>query len=128
MNSATNRLTGRSYSSVGSPCCWIRPSRMTTMTSLIVSASSWSWVTYTNVIPTSRWSGLELELHLLAQLEVEGAQRLVEEQHGGLVDERPGEGDPLLLAARQLPGPALAVAGEPDERERLGDAALLVAP
>ena len=31
---------------------------MTTMTSDIVSASSWSWVTYTNVIPTSCWSAL----------------------------------------------------------------------
>ena len=29
---------------------------MTAIRSLIVSASSWSWVTYTNVIPTSDWT------------------------------------------------------------------------
>ena len=45
---------------------------------------------------------LELDLHLLAQLEVEGAERLVEEQHLGVVDERPGERDPLALAAAEL--------------------------
>src|SRR6187397_864855 len=36
----------------------MRPFCMTTMVSLIVRASSWSWVTYTNVIPTSCWSCL----------------------------------------------------------------------
>ena len=45
---------------------------------------------------------LELDLHLLAQLEVEGAERLVEQQHLGLVDEGPGQGDPLPLAAGEL--------------------------
>ena len=78
--------------------------------------------------PDLALEGLELELHLLAQLEVERAERLVEEEHGRAVDERPGERDPLLLAARHLPGPAPLVAGEPDEPERLAHpAALLVA-
>src|SRR5207247_4340175 len=45
---------------------------------------------------------LEEELHLLAQLQVERAERLVEEQHLGPVDERAGEGDALALAAREL--------------------------
>ena len=49
--------------------------------------------------PDLALEGLELELHLLAQLEVEGAERLVEEEHGGPVDERAGERDALLLAA-----------------------------
>ena len=89
---------------------------MTTMTSLIVSASSWSWVTYTNVIPTSLLEGLELELHLLAELQVECAERLVEEQHRRMVDERPGERDALLLAARHLPRPASLVARQADHR------------
>ena len=44
----------------------------------------------------------ELELHLLAQLEVEGAERLVEQKDGGLVDERTRQRDALLLSARQL--------------------------
>ena len=69
--------------------------------------------------PDLALEGLELQLHLLAQLEVEGTQRLVEEQHGGPVHERPGEGDALLLAAGHLPGPALAVAGQADQRQRL---------
>ena len=48
---------------------------------------------------------LQLELHLLAQLHVERAERLVEQQRGGPVDERARERDPLLLAARELPRP-----------------------
>ena len=47
---------------------------------------------------------LELELHLLAQLEVERAERLVEQQHPGPVHERPGKRDALSLATRQLAG------------------------
>ena len=44
---------------------------------------------------------LQLELHLLAQLHVERAQRLVEQQGRGLVDERPRQRDALLLASRK---------------------------
>ena len=66
--------------------------------------------------------GLELDLHLLAELEVERAERLVEEQDARPVDERAGERDPLALAARQLAGLALVVALEADHPERLGDA------
>ena len=69
---------------------------------------------------------LELELHLLAQLEVERAERLVEEEHGGMVDEGPRERHALLLAARELPGPAGAVARQPHELQRLADAVALV--
>ena len=71
---------------------------------------------------------LELDLHLVAELAVERAERLVEEQHRRVVDQGPGQGDPLLLAARQLPGPAPLVPGQPHELERLADAARLVAP
>jgi hypothetical protein len=42
---------------------------------------------------------LQLQLHLLAELHVERAERLVEEQRGRRVDERPSQGDALLLAA-----------------------------
>ena len=67
-----------------------------------------------NVMPTCCWMRLELDLHLLAQLEVEGAERLVEEQHPGPVDERAGEGDALALAAGQLAGLAAVVALQAD--------------
>jgi hypothetical protein len=42
---------------------------------------------------------LQLHLHLLAQLQVERAERLVQQQHGGPVDERPRERHALLLPA-----------------------------
>ena len=41
---------------------------------------------------------LRLDLHLLAQLEVERAERLVEEEDAGAVDDGAGEADPLALA------------------------------
>ena len=52
--SATQALAGASYSSVGEPCCTIRPPRSMQIVSLIDNASSWSWVTRTKVMPTSR--------------------------------------------------------------------------
>ena len=62
---------------------------------------------------------LQLDLHLLAQLQVERAQRLVEQQDLGLVDDRAGERDALLLPAGELVGLARLVAGELDRREGL---------
>ena len=41
-------------------------------------------------------------LHFLAQLQVECAERLVEQQHARLVDQRTGDGDTLLLTAGKL--------------------------
>ena len=61
---------------------------------------------------------LELELHLAAQLEVEGAERLVEQQHLRPVDQGPGEGDALPLAAGELGRPARSRIPEPDGRQR----------
>ena len=51
---------------------------------------------------------LELDLHLLAQLEVERAERLVEQQHLRAVDDRARERDALALPARELRGLARA--------------------
>ena len=45
---------------------------------------------------------LELALHLQAQLEVERAQRLVEQQDLRPVDDRPGQRHPLALPAGEL--------------------------
>ncbi len=63
---------------------------------------------------------LQLDLHLLAELEVERAERLVEQQHLRPVHERPGEGDPLALAARELRRLACAVVAEANGLEHLG--------
>ena len=65
---------------------------------------------------------LELELHRLAQLEVERAERLVEQQRARVVHERAGQRDALLLAAGELRGLALGEVGEPDDLEQLVDA------
>ena len=92
---------------------------MTAMRSLIVSASPWSWVTKMNVMSDLALDPLELELHRLAQLEVECGERFVEQQGAGQVDERPGQGDALLLAAGQLVRAALGELAEADDVEHL---------
>ena len=62
---------------------------------------------------------LQLGLHLLAQLQVEGAERLVEQQHLGPVDDRPRQRHPLSLAAGELVRLALGVAGQAHHLQRL---------
>ena len=73
---------------------------MMTMRSAIVSASSWSWVTKTVVIAEPLLQPAQFDLHALAQALVERAQRLVEQQQRRFDDQRAGQRDPLLLAAR----------------------------
>ena len=58
-----------------------------------------------------------------AQLQVERAERLVEQQHLRPVDERARERDALALAARELDRLAAAVALEPHRRQHLLDRA-----
>jgi len=48
-------------------------------------------------------------VHVAAQLAVERAERLVEQQHARLADEGPRERDPLRLAAGELVHPPTAV-------------------
>src|SRR5215470_4576356 len=64
---------------------------------------------------------LELELHAVAELLVERAQRLVEEEHGGARDEGAGQGHSLLLTARELARIASPVRGKLHEGEGLSD-------
>ena len=49
---------------------------------------------------------LDLELHMLAQLLVQRAQRFVHQHQGGVEHQRARQGDALLLAARKLCGTA----------------------
>src|ERR1700730_17183702 len=60
----------------------------------------------------------QLKLHLLSELEIESAKRLVEEQDLGVIDKRPSQRHPLLLAAGELRGAPLAVPAEIDQLER----------
>ena len=59
----------------------------------------------------------QLEAHALAQLGVEIAQGLVEQQHAGLEHDRAREGHALLLTAGELTGAAIAVLFEAHQRE-----------
>ncbi|MNO63306.1 hypothetical protein D3C76_540120 [compost metagenome] len=54
----------------------------------------------------------QLALHLFAQFQVQRAQWLIEQQHPRAVDQRPGQGHALTLAARQLCRLARAIAGQ----------------
>ncbi|MNH29316.1 hypothetical protein D3C79_895430 [compost metagenome] len=62
---------------------------------------------------------LELELHLLAQLEIQRPQRLVQQQDARLIDEGAGDGDTLALAAGELPRLAVADAGQAHQLQHL---------
>ena len=62
---------------------------------------------------------LQEHLHLLAELQVERAERLVEEQHLRLVDDRARERDALALAAGELHRLAAAVAVEAHHPQHL---------
>ena len=66
----------------------------------------------------------EFELHVFAELPVEGGQGLVEEEDIGLEDEGAGNRHPLLLAAGELMRAALGHAGKANEVEIALDAFL----
>jgi len=65
----------------------------------------------------------KLDLHAFAQPLVERAERLVEQQHGGLYDQRPRQRDALLLAAGKRLRHALRIGVQLDHLERFRDAA-----
>lgn len=76
----------------------------------------------------------DLLLQAVAQLFVQSAERLVEQQGTGLVDDGAGQGDPLLLASGELPGQPIGPLGEAHQVQRfvhprgdlrLGELALL---
>src|SRR6185312_12752041 len=64
---------------------------------------------------------LQLELHLLPELEVQRPQWLVEQQDLGVIDQRASQRHALLLSSGQLRGPALAIAAEVDQLQGLVD-------
>ena len=78
------------------------------------------------VVGDEERGGADLELdatdlvaQLGAHLGVERRQRLVEQQHRRLDGQRPGQRDPLLLAAGELGGVVVGLVREPDELEHL---------
>ena len=71
---------------------------------------------------------LQLLLHVLAQLEVERGERLVQQQDFRAADERAGYGDALLLTAGKTGDAAVLKAGERDHAEHLVDALIYLVP
>ena len=63
----------------------------------------------------------QLHLHVLAQLQVQGAQGLVQQQHLGMGHQGPGNGHPLLLAAGQAGDGAVLKPLQGHQGEHLGD-------
>jgi hypothetical protein len=62
--------------------------------------------------------GAQFGAHVLAQLQVERRQRLVEQQHARFGGERAGDRHPLLLAARQFVDVLVALIGQRDQIEQ----------
>ncbi len=62
---------------------------------------------------------LELDLHLLPELQVERPERLVEEEHARRIHERACERDPLALPSGELDRLAIRYVGQSDDVEDL---------
>ena len=67
---------------------------------------------------------LQLDLHLLPKLQIERAERFVEQQHLWRVHERAGECDALSLTAGELHGLAVPEVREVHHSENLSDSSL----
>ena len=72
---------------------------------------------------TRSWRRAQPLPQLRADLRVERAERLVQQQHARLDREGAGERHALALAAGELVRVAVLVAGEPDDAEQLVDLA-----
>ena len=101
----------------GGPCSTITPPSMNTTRSPTSRAKPISWVTTIIVIPSRGELAHHVE-HLLDQLRVERAGDLVEEHHAGVHRQRPGDRDPLLLAAGEPVGVLVDLVGEADAGEQ----------
>ena len=66
----------------------------------------------------------QLFVHLQAELEVKGAERLIEQQHLGLVDQRPSYGHALALATAQFVDLSRSIVFKLDEAKHFGDLAI----
>ena len=108
---------GRSKTSAGGPCSTTTPPSMKTTRSQTSRAKPISWVTTIIVIPSAAEPLHHVE-HLPDQLGVERRGGLVEEHQRRLHRQRPGDRDPLLLAAREGAGVLVGALGEPDPLEQ----------
>ena len=79
-------------------------------------------------MPTRRWISPHLQPHLLAELGVQRAEGLVQQEHLRPDDEGTGERDPLLLAPTELTGIAALESAQGDQRQGLPHARLGLPP
>ncbi len=100
------------------------PGRSTAMRSPSSNASSWSWVTKSVVIPSSRWIAWRLRRRSRRMRASSGAEGLVEQQHPRAVRERARQRDALLLTAGELASAAArrGLPGRPARAARRADA------
>ena len=73
------------------------------------------------VMPLVRWQAGDLVPHAGAHLGIEAGGGLVEEQHLGSVDERGGDVEPPLHAARVAAADAVGGVGQPELVQQLVD-------
>ena len=85
----------------GSSACRISPWFITTMWSASAIASFWSCVTNTVVVRSRSCRLAQLHAHQLAELGVEGAERLVHQEGLRLAHDRATQRDALPVAARE---------------------------
>ena len=112
---AAKIVAGRSYSAAGGASCSMRPLRISTTWSAMVIASTWSWVTYSMVMPRRRCKRADFAPHLDAQLGVEIGERLIHQADRGLRHDGAAERDALLLPAGELRGLAIEQLPEPED-------------
>ena len=124
MNSATNRLAGRLYTSNGradllddAAIEHHQPVAERHRLDLVVGDEDAG-----GLQPALQLADLVAHLH--AQLGVEVGERLVEEEGLGLAHDGPAHGDPLALAAGELAGLAVEQLREPENARRIGHALL----
>ena len=94
---------------------------MTTSRSAVSAISLIRWLETRTVRPC-RGQVAQQVAHPADALGVEAVDRLVEEQHAGVAEQRAGDAEPLAHAEGELAGPPVGHRGEPDDVEDLVDA------
>ena len=117
--SASSMRRGRGTSTANSATT--RPGRLDSsrIRSPSRAASRTLWVTNRTVSALLGDDPLELVVEDVAGDRVERPERLVHQQHVGVLGERPGEGDALAHAARQLVRTLVGELAQPHEVEQL---------
>ena len=112
-NAVTKSSAGAAASVANGPCCTMRPARISTTTSARCAASPTSCVTRMTVLPSDRKMPRRSSRSSAAPADPARDERLVEQQHLGIEQQRAHHRDALRLPARQL----VRVAGERVGRE-----------